>query len=51
RDGDMATAWRNCARWLPAWRRHAANWQQQLLQGGDLAQRLLQFVAEFSEIR
>ncbi|MBM2883244.1 elongation factor P maturation arginine rhamnosyltransferase EarP [Chromobacterium phragmitis] len=49
-DGDIATAWRNAARWLPAWRRHAANWQQQLLEGGDLAHRLLQFVAEVSEI-
>ncbi|UTH74702.1 elongation factor P maturation arginine rhamnosyltransferase EarP [Chromobacterium sp. IIBBL 290-4] len=51
RDGDMAAAWRNAAPRLPEWRRHAANWQQQLLQGGDLAQRLLHFVAEVAEIR
>ncbi|SUX88782.1 elongation factor P maturation arginine rhamnosyltransferase EarP [Chromobacterium violaceum] len=48
RDGDIAAAWRDAACWLPAWREHATNWQQRLLKDGDLAARLLHFIAEIS---
>lgn len=48
RDGDIAAAWRDAASWLPAWREHATNWQQRLLKDGDLAARLLHFIAEIS---
>ena len=44
--GDIAAAWRRAAPWLPAWRQHATNWQQALLQPGDLVVRLLHFIAD-----
>ncbi|OHX16252.1 elongation factor P maturation arginine rhamnosyltransferase EarP [Chromobacterium sphagni] len=46
RHGDIAAAWRDAAPWLPAWRRHASNWQQALLQPGDLVARLLHFIGD-----
>ncbi|WP_047249012.1 elongation factor P maturation arginine rhamnosyltransferase EarP [Chromobacterium subtsugae] len=44
--GDIAAAWRRAEPCLPAWRQHATNWQQALLQPGDLVVRLLHFIAD-----